>query len=184
MSAEFSARYQETNPCRKPNVPKACEDNCYEEMVANVYQTLRPGDIITPRIAEEANLRVLLLGNKNLRADYFDVKYRDVNPLRDVSYPGKSAHIDFLQADRCSKEEAQKAVQLIFGTQLDRRDALYAARIEDIDQIGYLTFLAPMHAYPLHLRLVHQDTISGGPVPLHAKQQLRDIFERIYPYRG
>lgn len=137
----------------------------YNEIIARA----QPGDILTPDIVPV----ISLISNSRLNWSTFDLRGVDRNPLENVVYPGKSAHIDFTQSEygTVTKEELDIICDAIFGRNCKRQDNLYFTYLEALNQIGFTAFYTPLPNHPLHVRLVHQLQIENP--------DLRDVGKGI-----
>ena len=190
MSPEFS--YQCTIPDDKSKVLNfgSCPCESYKNMAKVVYTHLRPGEVIVPKIENEIDLKnIILVANRNLKSSHFEMRGRDSNPLAGVTYPGRSAHLDYITSEigensLICKDHVSEVVRHCFGKEMDRHDGMFQAKISDLRDVGFWVFLAPTGLHLLHVRMVHERTMMSGDLPTpHDRQNLVKVFQRVYPLK-
>ena len=121
---------------------------------------------------------ISLVSNSRLSWNSFDLRGVDRNPLGEVVYPGKSAHVDFTQSERgITREELGIVCGAVFGRECRRQDNLYIAQLEALNQLGVVVFYAPLPNHPLHVRLTHYLQIENPSLRDISKAQKEEMVK-------
>jgi len=149
--------------------PRAFYHWQYRKRYEEVKNFWIPGTIIVP----ERIPVVAIVANSFLRWDFFDLRNQDRIPVDNVTFPGKSVHVDFTQSNEghVTKEEKAVVCDAVFGRDCRREDHLYYAYLAQIIALGFVPYCTPLPNHPLHIRLVHQLQIDDP--------DLRDISKAI-----
>jgi len=155
----------------------------YRERYNQVRDVLTPGQLITP----DSDIVVAMIGNSTLNWNSLDLKSQDRIPLAGVSYPGKSAHIDFTDSLNPDIDLSTINLDMLCDAILNRKQArrtdhLYAATVAEIEAAHYKVYYTPQPNHPLHLRLVHATQAVDDPphdIKHTEKQALLEVFKKI-----
>lgn len=180
-------------PYHRAEEPWAVRYNQYRFRILETYPFLTPYTPLSIHDANRLNITIAMMGNKSLIPNALRLRYRDFSSIYNLSFPGKSASIDFTNVhNKQNDSERREAINLYFNAvgqkDADRTDALHVTTVDHLQQNGFVPYLAPIKNHPLHVRICDVNIIDrhikGEYITeedkMNSAERLANLWEAYY----